>query len=198
MYLSLLFVLFIPVFYFKFITPNTEYRLIFLRIFLIVEFSLISLIFYYNIKRIFFKKITLYLIFPFILFSGYDYFITEKATFSYVPLVVECLILLVYILYFFYEKVQTYTTIPIYQNKIFWIGVAFTIYCAGNFFLFLYANNVTKNAEFLYYYTLIYSTFTILKNILLSIGIIIKQPDFNAKDPDFLTQDSILDMIDKK
>lgn len=152
-----------------------------------------SLYFYYNIKQKHFRKLIIILIYPFVIFSIYDYLITSHSDFSYIPLVGECFIFLIYILFLFYEKVQIYTPIPIYLTRVFWIAVAFAIYCAGNFFLFLYSNNVTKNAEFLYYYTLIYSTFTIFKNILLSIGIILKQPDMNINDSGTLTHDIIFD-----
>lgn len=139
----------------------------------------------------------------FFAFSIYDYTLaTNSTTFSYQPLAAECLILLIYIIYFFYEKIQISTSIPIYQTNIFWIIVAFTIYSSGNFFLFLYSNNAIKNQEFFFQFTLIYSTFTILKNIFLCVGLAIKQPiedsspsiinfkDFPDND-DFLTKSQI-------
>lgn len=116
----------------------------------------------------------------FFAYSVYDYTITKNTTFSYQPLAVECFVLLVYILYFFYEKIQISTTVPIYQTNIFWIIVAFTVYSAGNFFLFLYSNNASKNQEFIFQFTLIYSTFTILKNVFLCIGLITTQPKENS------------------
>jgi len=81
------------------------------------------------------------------------------------------------------------------MTKVFWIAVAFTIYCSGNFFLFLYSNNPVKDNEYYFQFTLIYSTFTILKNICLSIGIFIKEPVDTHKYPDFITQNSLLDTI---
>lgn len=150
-----------------------------------------SLFFYYNIKQKNFRKFIISLLAPFVIFSFYDYTISRQSDFSYLPLVVECFIFLIYILFLFYEKVKIYTPLPIYLTRVFWIAVAFAIYCAGNFFLFLYSNNVTKNAEFLYYYTLIYSTFTIFKNVFLSIGIILKQPDMDLNDSSIITDDMI-------
>lgn len=139
------------------------------------------------------KKIILGITIIFILFSVRDYLISDKDKFNFMPLVAECLILLVYVIYFFYEKIQINTFIPIYQTNIFWIVVAFTLYCSGNFFLFLYSKNATNNDEFRFQYTLIYSTFTILKNILLCIGILIKQPKENSKFQDLITQHDFLD-----
>jgi hypothetical protein len=161
---------------------------------MVVEFSTLSLLFYYVITQKLLKKIILILIVLFIVFAIYSYIVSAKDKFSYTPLVAECLILLVYIIYFFYEKIQTNTLIPIYQTNIFWIAVAFILYCSGNFFLFLYSTNAKNDEQFQFQYTLIYSTFTIIKNILLCIGVIIKQPKENIKYHDLLTQHNFPDL----
>ncbi len=195
MYLTSLFLLFLPVFYFRFINPDAVYRLLFLRFFLVVEFSLITIFLYYNISHRILKRIMLFIPIIFLVYSIYDYLGSEVGKFSYKPLVAECLILLVYIIYFFYEKIQSNTSTPIYMTRVFWIAVAFTIYCAGNFFIFLYSNNPVKDNEYFFQFTLIYSTFTIIKNVALCIGLIIKQPVEKNKYQDFITQNSLLDTI---
>jgi hypothetical protein len=129
----------------------------------------------------------------FAVYSFYDFIISPADKFSYKPLAGECLILMAYIIYFFYEKIQIVTSTPIYQTKIFWIAVAFIIYCSGNFFLFLYSNNPVKDDEFFFYYTIIYSTFAILKNIALCTGILINQPNESTDRHDFVTQKSFLE-----
>lgn len=189
-YTALLFLLFIPVFYFRFIEKSDIYRLIFLRIFLLIEFTLISFVFYFNIKNRILRHIIRLAPILFAAFSFYDYSISPNDKFSYQPLAAECLILLVYLIYFFYEKIQINTSIPIYQTKIFWIAVAFIIYSSGNFFLFLYSNNPVKDEEYFFQYTIIYSTFAILKNIALCTGILINQPNENNTYPDFITQNT--------
>ena len=98
--------------------------------------------------------------------------------------------LLLYFIYFFFEKIQQTTSIPIYTTLIFWIAVAFTIYCSGNFFVFLYSNNAVSTPQTQFQYTIIYSTSTILKNILLCIGISIKQSKNNEGFSDYLNTDS--------
>lgn len=182
-------------FYFRFIDKSDVWRFIFLRIFLVAEFAFISFILQYNIKNIFFKKVIRIIPFLFTAYSLYNYSNTQQGQFDYKPLAAECLILLIYIIFFFYEKIQIITSVPIYQSKIFWIAVAFIIYCAGNFFLFLYSNNAIKNEEFGFYFTVIYSTCAIFKNIALCVGILIHQPEDGDKNPDLLTQASFLDNI---
>ena len=115
-----------------------------------------------------------------------------KGHFSYIPLAVECLVLVIYIIYFFFEKIQISTPIPIYTTCIFWIAVAFIFYCSGNFFLFLYSNVAIKNEQFQSQYTVIYSTFTILKNILLCLGISLNRSDQVYQQPIYFNQDDDL------
>lgn len=64
---------------------------------------------------------------------------------------------------------------PIYNKAIFWISVAFIVNFSGNFFLFIYSKNSYADDAFKRQYTLIYSTVTILKNILLIIGVTTKE-----------------------
>lgn len=155
-----------------------------------MEFIFVSLIFLYNINNRLLKQVIRIAPIFFTIFSVYDYMISPSDKFSYKPLAAECLILLIYIIYFFYERIQVNTSIPIYQTKIFWIAVAFIIYSSGNFFLFLYSINPIKDEDFLFQYTLVYSTFAILKNVSLSVGILINQPDENNHYPDLITQNS--------
>jgi len=64
---------------------------------------------------------------------------------------------------------------PVYQRAIFWISVAFIINSSGNFFLFLYSKNSYNDDVFKKQYTIIYTTVTVLKNVLLCISILIKE-----------------------
>jgi hypothetical protein len=73
---------------------------------------------------------------------------------------------------------------PIYTKAIFWISVAFIINFSGNFFLFIYSKNSFNDEAFKRQFTIIYSTVTILKNILLCIGVMIRE---NKKTDPFHT-----------
>ena len=64
---------------------------------------------------------------------------------------------------------------PMFQTFIFWLAVAFIINFAGNFLLYVYSETSNKNADFRANYTIIYSTVTILKNLLLCIAATIKE-----------------------
>lgn len=64
---------------------------------------------------------------------------------------------------------------PIYQKAIFWISVAFIFNFSGNFFLFLYSKNSYNDEAFKHQYAIIYTTVTVIKNLLLCISILIKE-----------------------
>ena len=105
---------------------------------------------------------------------------TEKIPgLPFVPASVAHMTLLVFIVYYFFEVMQEAVVEPIYQRAIFWISVAFIINSSGNFFLFLYSKNSFNDEVFKRQYTIIYTTVTVIKNILLCISILIKENQNN-------------------
>jgi hypothetical protein len=109
------------------------------------------------------------------LFAFYDYYSASKPALPFLPLIFEYLILLIFIIYFFFEVIQETVIEPIYHKSIFWISVAFILNFSGNFFLLLASVNSYDNEIFRDTFTIIYSTVTILKNLLLCIGVYIKE-----------------------
>lgn len=93
----------------------------------------------------------------------------------FVPLSVGHILILIIIIYYFFELMQEVVLEPIYQKAIFWICVAFIINSSGNFFLFLYSKNSFNDEIFKKQYTIIYTTVTVIKNLLLCISILIKE-----------------------
>ena len=153
-----------------------------MKVFVIVEFVIIS-IFY---KTIFYKKsIKHFLIFApisFVLFGIFNYITTSKTEFDFTTLFVECFFFNVVILYYFYERIVYNFTIPLYKLPSFWISVAFLVYFSGNFFLFLFTKLMENQQGFINQYTLIYSSITILKNILLCTALIINKNLINSTE----------------
>ncbi|MBK7885343.1 MAG: hypothetical protein IPJ81_17330 [Chitinophagaceae bacterium] len=90
------------------------------------------------------------------------------------PFVIEFLLLITAISYYFFEKLQEESDIPIFNTRSFWIVISFLFYSSGTFFLFLLSRNVVNNKDFSLQSAIMYSIITILKNILFSISIAIK------------------------
>jgi hypothetical protein len=157
----------------RYIFKSHQAYLIFERLFIIAEFALISRFFILNISESKLKKVINLLIIPIVLFSVYDYVSSFNQDFTYYPLVLECLLFPLVIILFFYEKMKYSTQYPIYLSPAFWIAVAFLIFSTGNFFLFLFSKMLLQNAENKKLYNDIYGFFTILKNILLCVAVIV-------------------------
>lgn len=77
-------------------------------------------------------------------------------------------------IYYFFDQLKQPNTFLIYSSINFWIIIAFLIYLSGTFFLFIYAESMLSNKEFLQQYIIINSSFALLKNILFSIAMLMK------------------------
>lgn len=159
-----------------------------------MEFSLLSFYFSLNTKNIIAKKIIVFLIIPFVCYCIYDYISADTPSFAFLPLVIECLTLLAVLIFLFYEKIKNITQILLYETSFFWIAVAFVFYFSGNFFLFLYSQNSYHDQTFKDQYTIIYTCVTVIKNILLCIGVSIKDKDIKAAEAEPMFLDDDLDM----
>lgn len=153
-------------------SPESYYRVV--RIYLLLEFSLLVYLFSLYIKKIATKKIGIIILCCFLLFCIYDFYIEKAPGMPFLPASIAHILLLIIIIYFFFETMQEVVPIPIYQKAIFWISVAFIVNSAGNFFLFLYSKNSYNDETFRRQYTIIYTTVTVIKNLLLCISIPIK------------------------
>ena len=164
----------------RYIYKEAEYYFLTTRIYNILEFALLSYFFSLYIKNSVLRKILVYSPVPFTIFAIIDFIISRTPSIPFIPLIIEYILLLFFIIYFFFEVMQETVIEPVYQRAIFWISVAFIINFSGNFFLFLYSKNSFNNELFQRQYTLIYSSVTILKNILLCIGITRKEKNSDS------------------
>ena len=151
------------------------------KIYILIEFALLTYFFSLYIHNKFIKKLLLFSPVAFLLFCVYDFIIEKVPGIPFLPVTVAHVTLLCFIVYYFFEVMKESVVEPIYQKAIFWISVAFIINSTGNFFLFLYAKfsynvDVFKTPQ----YTIIYTTVTVLKNLLLCISILIKEKKENA------------------
>lgn len=158
------------------------YYFFIIRIFLLLEFILLSLIYISILKNTKSKQFIVLSIGLYIIYSIYNFYNSKFSDFDFIPLVVECLFFTLLIVYYFYDVIQYNFTIPLYQIPSFWISVGFLIYFSGNFFLFLYSKSMKDLPGWGDQYAIIYSSITILKNILLCAGIIVNKNLMLHKD----------------
>ncbi len=150
-------------------------------IFTTAELVFFCIFFLYTIKTKLGKKIIFLIISCFIIFSLADFFfLTQNKLFNSTTAGVESFIIISMCLYYFYDELKQVTTDLIYTTKNFWIIIAFLIFLSGTFFLYIYTENMVQDDSFKRQYSIINSSFLVLKNILFSIAMILK-PKITAK-----------------
>ena len=101
------------------------------------EYSVFTFIFWINIKS---KKVKGAIIIISILFFAFQfvYLLTTKTKgLDSVPIGIETIIIMFYIIYFFYQFSKDLSTSYIYNHYGFWISVGILFYLGGSFFFFI-------------------------------------------------------------
>lgn len=162
-----------------------------IKIYTIVEYFLFAAFLreLYENKRA--KRIISLSRIPFLLFCIVD-FLIAKSPFSNSPSLIEFLAFIVFIIYFFYEKMKVVNASPIHHSISFWICVGLFIYFTGNFFFFLFVNSST-DPEFAKQMKIVYSFVTIIKNILLCLALFAHENEGKTKDSFQLPEELKLD-----
>lgn len=148
---------------------SREYFLLNIRVYILTEYALLSLFFFFVFKNRFVKRLLLFSIIPFSVFCILNYMHSEKATFNNKPLLVEFLLFIIIIAYFFFEKMRVVTRTPLYQSITFWLCVGLFIYFTGNFFYLLFLTDATDK-DFIKQMKIVYTVVTITKDILLAVA----------------------------
>ncbi len=89
---------------------------------------------------------------------------------------VESLLLIILAILFFFQIVRKSDDLLIYTRPNFWIVTAFLIYASGTFFLYISWNALSQMKSANAIYTLINAIFLILKNVLLTVAFLLKEP----------------------
>ena len=166
-------------------------QLFLLRLFNIFEYSILALFLYHTFKAPFFKKAVLFSIIPFIIYAFGDYLAHDRTQFNNHSNIVSALLLIVFIVYFFYEKMNTVVMYPLYQSISFWICVALLLYFAGSFFFFLFIKSGVNRGLM----NNIYAAVAILKNILLCLSLFASERVDNEDDALHIPNDLDLDEL---
>ena len=100
-------------------------------------------------------------------------FYTAEQRLSFLPLAIEGFFYLIVIMYYFYERIKYISNTPLYNISSFWVSIGFLLNFSGTFFLYLFSITMSKDPSFKDQYHIIYGGITIIKNILLSVAVII-------------------------
>jgi hypothetical protein len=154
---------------------------IFNNIYTVIEFYLFSYFFYLVVKNATLRKTILPFSLLFFLFASYNFFYLNKLhDFDSTLAGVEAIILLTYCIYYFVDELKAPTELLIHTTVRFWIVISTLIYFAGTFFLFIIAEGNMADRNFLRIYIIIASCVSILKNIILSVAMSIRDQKYNG------------------
>ncbi|RYY48631.1 MAG: hypothetical protein EOO06_09590 [Chitinophagaceae bacterium] len=175
------------------VAQNSMSYFLLLRIFNIVEYTLIALFLRNVYQSTLFRRIVIFTIVPFIIFAVVDYIVTDKSQFNNHSTIVSSLLLILFIIYFFFEKMNTVVIYPLYQSISFWICVGLFLYFSGSFFFFLFIK-AGEEKEFVILMNSIYAFVVILKNGLLS-GALLASENSDSNDSLQIPNDLDLDEL---
>ncbi len=77
-------------------------------------------------------------------------------------------------IYYLFVQIKGSNTLFVYSTSNFWIIITFLIYLSGTFFLYIMAETMINDKVYRVQYIIINSIFNILKNLLLSIAMLMK------------------------
>ena len=154
---------------------------IFVSLFTLAEFLFFGRYIYQIIENKRFKKIIIITSIVFCLFLIIYFFSVEFRFFDSVPVGTEAILVIAFSVYYFFEQINTPKTLFIYNTSSFWVVVGFLLYLAGSFFIFIYASYVPfDEIRKFWFVTFIFNT---LKNIFISIGILVSYNNRNTNHP---------------
>ncbi len=179
--------------FFGFVHPNPKIYFTSMWVNQVIELLLFVIIFTIILKNKIIKKLLALGCLLFFIFCCYEYFTAKNLDIPYRSLVIECLFFIPVIIYFFFEKMKEEGGTPLFNTFMFWFSVAFFINFVGNLLLFAYSAAAVQDANYETSYTIIYSSVTILKNLLLCFAVTIKEATIS---PNYRNTNDVFDMDD--
>jgi len=144
------------------------------RLFTILGYSLLALFFYKNISSRLIRRLIIITYIFLVLYAAYDFIISPPHSFDSVPSSIESIFIIISSILYLFEQIKTPKVLFIYTLDKFWIVVSLLIYFTGTFFLFISAEAYFADPGFTKNYALINNSFLLFKNIVFTIGLLIK------------------------
>lgn len=152
---------------------HSEKVFIIFSIYTVVEFSFFCLFYYYILTNATSKKFVFPIWLGFIIIAGIDFFfINGMSGFDSFTSGLDALLIIGMCIYYLFMQIKGSISLRIYSTSNFWVIITFLLYVSGTFFLYIMAENMLDDRSFVIQYTYINSAFNIIKNVLLSIAML--------------------------
>jgi glucan phosphoethanolaminetransferase (alkaline phosphatase superfamily) len=100
----------------------------------------------------------------------------ERTAFVKDPQLLEYMVFIVIIIFYFFERMRFSLTRPLYQTVNFWISVGLFVYFSGSFFYILLVEDFfRKSHRILMEFRQISTAIVLLKNLVLSFAVCVKE-----------------------
>ncbi len=147
------------------------------NLFTIVEYCLLTYFIYRLIRSKVLRTIILVMSVVYLVISIYDIIGPDFNSYDALSSSLETLFLILFSVFYLFEQISKPDHIFFYAIPEFWVIVAILIYFSGTFFLVNYAQSLLKNESTKVQYSLINTTFDLLKSLLLSVAMVVKGGD---------------------
>lgn len=174
--------------------PTRDLKIIYQYVYTTTEYLFFAYFLWSSIQNSGFKKLIVAVSISFVLFEVIYYLSHKTLRLDSVSIGVETILLLIFILYFFYEYFNKIRSSFIINHYCFWLSVGIMIYLGGAFFFNILAeqHSVREYINNYWYFTYIGD---IIKNFLFIIAVVVS----TKQQPEILKQDKsnlpFLDMI---
>jgi len=115
-----------------------------LSLFTLLEYVAFAFVLYLFIDNLIARRVILILSGAFLLFCNIHVFSISSYGFDSLPASIESILLVSFSIYVLYEQMNKPHIIFIYYEPSFWVTVAFILFFSGTFFLFILANNLSR------------------------------------------------------
>ena len=157
--------------FFLYLYTNLALRKFYSSSYTILEYLFFSWILWKEIRNQQFRIAMLILSVLFFTFQIFYYYNSSMNHIDSVPVGIETILLLVYILFFFYQYFKETDTNYIYNEPCFWLAFGILIYLGGSFFFNILAGHLSEEEMRKYWYITYIAE--IIKNILFVIAMIL-------------------------
>jgi hypothetical protein len=158
-----------------FYEKHSETLFVVFALFSFAEFTFFCLFYHYlqlpgKIQKVVFVIWIIFSLFALV----YFFFVNKTSSFDSILVTVESLLTILMCIYYLIILIKGSTNLSVYSTSNFWIIITFLIYVSGLFFLYIMTETMINDRGFQIQYTIINSAFNILKNILLSVAMLMK------------------------
>ena len=141
----------------------------------IVQFTLFSLFYYLSVKN---KKLKIIPVIGAVIFYSFAIINFSNTKLDFFSVSLASVLAIPYCILLLYEQIKDPNTMFVYNNKKFWVIIAFLLYFSATLFLDIYFGTLSSEQRSNYWP--INNFFEILKNILFCVAFIMKKNNQNS------------------